>query len=150
MLLKIWFDIVGSGDLKHLKKGAHIEAIRNKDGMAGYFATYLSKQDQKQVPVAFNNVGRFWGVSKNLLDCTIKKFYGKYADIQELKRELRPMRRWYDGQKRGWSKKKKFVTTTKKFKNTTRNRGITLKVINSNLFVGELRKRDLDTSLYEE
>ena len=149
VLAKMWFDIVGSGDLKHLRRGVHVAIIRNKDGMAGYFATYLSKQDQKHVPESYSNVGRFWGSSKDLVDCTVKKFYGLHADIQELKREIRPLRRWYDKQKKSWSKKKKFVPIKNKFKSPVMNKGMSLKVINSDRYVYELRKRRLDFSLYE-
>jgi hypothetical protein len=148
VLASMWFDIVGSGDAKHLKRGVHVGVIRSKEKMAGYFATYLSKQDQKLVPETFQNVGRFWGASRNLLTCTVKKYYGNPEDIKALKKQMRPMRRWHNGQKRSWSKKKKFKV--KGLKNNFVKRGVAFKVINSNLFIDELRKRNMDTSLYEE
>lgn len=147
VLANMWFDIVGSGDIKHLKRGVHVSAIRSKERMASYFATYLSKQDQKLVPEAFQNVGRFWGASRNLLDCTIKKFYGTPDDIQVLKKQMRPIRRWHNAQKRSWSKKRKFKV--KAIKNRFVKRGAGFKVINSNLFTDELKRRNLDTTLYE-
>ena len=147
VLAKMWFKIVGSGDLKHLKRGVHVAPIRSKDGMAKYFATYLSKQEQKHVPIEYQNVGRFWGSSLDLLECTIKKYYGNGEDIQTLKKQLRPIRRWFDGKKRSWSKKRKF--TGKVFKNKFVRRGTSFKVIYMDLFVNELKSRGLDISLYE-
>lgn len=148
-LAKMWFKIVGSGDLKHLKRGVHVAPIRSKEGMAKYFATYLSKQEQKHVPLAYQNVGRFWGSSQDLLKCVVKKFYGNTEDIQALKKQLRPVRRWFDSMKRMWSKKRKFVGG-KRYKNKFVRRGASFKVINSDVFVQELKKRGMDTSLYEE
>ncbi len=146
-LAKMWFDIVGSGDVKHLRRGVHVEVIRSKDKMASYFVTYITKQDQKQVPEEYKNVGRFWGSSQNILTCTVKKFYGNMEDIRELKKQLRPMRRWFDGKKRSWSKQRPFKS--KKFVNKYIRRGVAFKIINTNIFIDELKKRGLDTSLYE-
>ncbi len=147
-LAKMWYKIVGSGDLKHLKHGVHVEKIRSKNGMAKYFADYISKLDQKTVPVEYQNVGRFWGCSHDLLECTIKKFYGNGEDIQTLKKQLRPMRRWFDGQKRLWSKTRRFAGK-KVYKNKFVRRGASFKVVNSDSFVNELKSRGLDVSLYE-
>ena len=148
-LLAMWYAIVGSGDIKHLRHGAHVKKIRTKEGMRHYFASYLSKQDQKTVPVEYHNVGRFWGYSLSLMECTVKKFYGNPEDIQQLKRELRPMRKWYDAQKRGWTKKKS--TGAKKFHRNPHlnHRGSKVKVVNSDKFIDELKKRGLDKELYE-
>lgn len=148
VLAKMWYKIVGSGDLKHLKRGVHVAPIRSKDGMAKYFATYLSKQEQKHVPKEYQNVGRFWGCSLDLLECTIKKYYGNGEDIQILKKQLRPIRRWFDGKKRSWSNKRKF-TGVKGYKNKFVRCGASFKVIYMDLFVNELKSRGLDISLYE-
>lgn len=147
-LSKMWYAIVGSGDEKHLKRGVHVAPILNKDGMAGYFAQYLSKQEQKIVPEEFKNVGRFWGASRDLLECTIKKYYGNLEDIWELKKQMRPLRRWYEAQKRSWSKRKAYKK--KPFKNKYLRPGVAFKVINSNLFVREYESRKMDVSLFRE
>lgn len=39
------------------------EAIRKADGAARYMLKYATKAEQKLVPIHFQNVGRFWGVS---------------------------------------------------------------------------------------
>ncbi len=58
-----WYEIVGSGDEKHLRAGAAWEVIEKPDGAARYVAKESYKTFQKVVPVGFRNVGRFWGVS---------------------------------------------------------------------------------------
>jgi len=58
-----WFEIVGSGDLKHLSAGTQA-AIADTD-CGRYFAYGVksmgSKEYQNQVPEGFEKVGRFWG-----------------------------------------------------------------------------------------
>lgn len=56
-----WYRIVGSGDLKHLKAGTRIETFRHPPALGSYVMKYASKMEQKDVPPAFENVGRFWG-----------------------------------------------------------------------------------------
>lgn len=147
VLAKMWFDIVKSGDIKHLKRGVHVEPIRNIDAMSKYFSTYLSKQDQKLVPLEFQNVGRFWGYTHSLLECTEKKFYGNPSDIELLKKQLRTMRRWFDSKKRSWGKNK--TKTGKVFKNKFIKRGTSFKVVNSDLFINELKRRGEDTTFFD-
>lgn len=60
---KLWFDIVNSGDSKHLKAGVRVEKlIKGRKGMICYAKKYAIKQSQKEVPEIYQNVGRFWGV----------------------------------------------------------------------------------------
>ena len=61
-----WFEIVGSGDELHRKAGAAWEVIEKPDGAARYVAKESYKTFQKQVPKAFQNVGRFWGASRGV------------------------------------------------------------------------------------
>lgn len=42
-----------------------IEAIRERDGALRYAAKYAAKAHQKSVPANYENVGRFWGCSRN-------------------------------------------------------------------------------------
>ena len=61
-----WYEIVGSGDEKHLLAGTRVETIRKRDGAARYALKYAYKCRQKAVPPAYQNVGRFWGCSRDL------------------------------------------------------------------------------------
>lgn len=60
VLARLWYDIVGSGDEKHLEAG--VQAVKAKGDLRAYFLKrYFQKGDQKQVPPDFINPGRFWG-----------------------------------------------------------------------------------------
>lgn len=61
-----WFETVGSGDEKHLLAGTRCETIRKQDGAARYCLKYAYKTKQKCVPAAYQNVGRFWGCSRDV------------------------------------------------------------------------------------
>jgi hypothetical protein len=61
-----WFKIVKSGDDKHRLAGTRWENVRQQDGLKHYVTKYASKTYQKQVPETFQNVGRFWGVSRSI------------------------------------------------------------------------------------
>jgi hypothetical protein len=57
-----WYQIVRSGDIKHLRAGTRIEALRSVNACGAYASKYAAKQSQKVVPVEFRSVGRFWGL----------------------------------------------------------------------------------------
>lgn len=53
-----WYEVVGSGDEKHLLAGTQISRIKSWRGVMAYAAKYLGKtQDNHGLPV-----GRFWGI----------------------------------------------------------------------------------------
>jgi hypothetical protein len=55
---KAWYDIVGSGDRHHLKRGVTSDWVKSRRGASGYLAKYLGKDDQTR-PGDFT--GRYWG-----------------------------------------------------------------------------------------
>lgn len=68
-----WFEIVGSGDPKHLifTLGNYgnkpcLEPMRNPHAASYYAVKYVVKSSQKDVPEAYKNVGRFWGYGGDL------------------------------------------------------------------------------------
>lgn len=68
-----WYRIVGSGDPKHLdwhlgklSGRSCLEYVRKPHAASFYATKYASKQEQKLVPVNYNNVGRFWGTFGNM------------------------------------------------------------------------------------
>lgn len=61
-----WFHHVNSGDELHIKAGTNVERIRTQDGARRYVVKYSMKMQQKKVPKAYRNVGRFWGHSKGV------------------------------------------------------------------------------------
>lgn len=56
-----WFEIVNSGDIKHLRAGVAWEVIEESEGALRYAACHASKPHQKKVPENYQNVGAFWG-----------------------------------------------------------------------------------------
>lgn len=55
---RVWFEVVGSGDEKHLRAGTNVERVRCPNGIQSYVAGYQSKDDQTLVGV---EVGKYWG-----------------------------------------------------------------------------------------
>lgn len=53
-----WYEIVGSGDRKHLVRGVTSDWVKSRRGAVGYLAKYLGKDDQTR-PGDFT--GRYWG-----------------------------------------------------------------------------------------
>lgn len=60
-LAEAWYNVVGSGDPRHLQAGTRVERIRGEDGAARYMAKYAAKREQKTVPPGYREVGRLWG-----------------------------------------------------------------------------------------
>jgi hypothetical protein len=64
-----WYDVVGSGDKRHLLAGTRIEYLRaGRSGAISYASKYAAKVEQKAVPAGFEDVGRFWG-AVGLVSC---------------------------------------------------------------------------------
>jgi hypothetical protein len=88
-----WYDIVGSGDQSHLKAGTRIEKLKaGKKGVIVYAKKYARKQEQKEVPENYQNVGRFWGIHgvKKVLaaDVTFYKDDLRKNDVKRLQSTL--------------------------------------------------------------
>lgn len=59
---RAWFEVVGSGDEKHLAAGTRVENIRSLRGLMAYAAKYVGKIDPLQTSESMGHVGRWWGV----------------------------------------------------------------------------------------
>lgn len=60
---KMWYEVCGTDDARHLASGTKIEAFRaGRKGALSYAAKYAAKHEQKAPPKSFGWVGRFWGV----------------------------------------------------------------------------------------
>lgn len=57
-LAETWFQVVGSGDMKHLGAGTSVERIRSYRHACFYVSKYLAKVGDE---VLFDDIGRFWG-----------------------------------------------------------------------------------------
>jgi hypothetical protein len=98
-LARMWYEIVGSGDFRHYQAGTHIDWIRNPNNYGTYFAKYMTKTDQKEVPDDFINCGRMWGISRGLLQIVQYMFKTQKAGSV---RFLRMFRKWNAAQIRAW------------------------------------------------
>jgi hypothetical protein len=87
-----WYKVVGSWDEKHLRAGTGISTIRSKGELYGYLSSYIKKLDQKIPPEGFEDVGRFWGSSRNLL---IRDIYKMREQYFKLVRSIKLVRNWY-------------------------------------------------------
>ena len=87
-----WYKIVGSRDEKHLRAGTGIDYIKSSGQLYGYLSNYVKKLEQKTPPEDFENVGRFWGASRNLLTFELYQKIGHYYKLSLM---IRLIRRWY-------------------------------------------------------
>ena len=70
LVSRIWYDVVGSGDSKHLRAGTEIEPIRSLRGVKAYASKrYMGKELSSdflrvcsETVSGWVNPGRFWGV----------------------------------------------------------------------------------------
>lgn len=82
-LSRKWFDVVGSGDEKHLRAGTQQAKLRKAHAIAAYVAKYASKAKQKEVPEGYKNVGRFWGAWGVFRLVQAEVMYGEMVDVAE-------------------------------------------------------------------
>lgn len=91
-LSRVWYRIVESQDEKHLKAGTGVESIKSKNHLYGYLSNYIKKLNQETPPAGFDNVGRFWGASRNLLTF---ETYQKINHYYKLAFMIKIIRKWY-------------------------------------------------------
>jgi hypothetical protein len=92
---KNWYEVVKSGDEKHLRAGTNVQVVRTWRGVISYAAKYLGKAcifvDQQTGEVL--SVGRFWGVwSKKKPPVHLKVLVIMERQLRILRRVLRRMR----------------------------------------------------------
>jgi len=102
-----WYDIVGSGLIKHFYNGIYCAPIKSQQGYARYLASYLSKMDQKAAPAWFGKVGRFWGGSRNAFEIEKEEviFEDSMVGVAHARGCIRDVRKWRDRKLKVLSKK---------------------------------------------
>lgn len=59
---KAWFEVVGSGDERHLRAGTKVEMVNGWHEVKRYISKYLGKAiDTSDLGELWSSVGRFWG-----------------------------------------------------------------------------------------
>ncbi len=73
-LSQSWYDVVASGDEKHLRAGTRIENIRSWRGVMSYASKYTAKVID-ELPPGWESVGRMWGIiGRKNMPITIVRF----------------------------------------------------------------------------
>lgn len=57
-----WYEVVGSGDARHLNAGTEVRRVRSAKHAIWYIAKYMAKDDQSGQFNEDRDVGRFWGI----------------------------------------------------------------------------------------
>lgn len=92
-LARVWYEIVGSGDERHLRAGTQIKAAHSWRGVSSYCAKYITKlvdppdEDRK----AWVHPGRWWGKFRK--DRFPREYIDEQLTREEYARMLRPLRR---------------------------------------------------------
>lgn len=68
-----WFQVVKSGDIRHLHAGTRVERVKSLSGSRWYASKYLGKV----VPPEWGNAGRWWGIFQR-----DKLPYGKLVNVE--------------------------------------------------------------------
>lgn len=58
-LSEAWYQVVGSGDEKHLRAGTRVEPIKSSQGVMFYASKYIGKE---VLPDNWGYTGRWWGI----------------------------------------------------------------------------------------
>ncbi len=95
-----WFEVVASGDMKHLAHGTDVEMVRSSRGVRAYTGKYIAKV---QAPIEvdgvdWSRVGRWWGVryAENLPFSEV--IGGEGLSYREAAVFMRFLRRYLKGQ----------------------------------------------------
>ena len=90
-----WHELIGHN--VSLNTGVSVSTIYNHDGLI----LYLLKKSQKKVPISINNVGRFWGYTRDLSRYS-EHIIIESDDIKSLFRLMRIYRKWYERKLKSW------------------------------------------------
>lgn len=58
-LANAWYDVVGSGDERHLRAGTQVRRVRTEEAVARYISKYMAKEN---IPAGVESTGRCWGI----------------------------------------------------------------------------------------
>lgn len=115
-LSQAWYEIVGSGDERHLRAGTQIEPIRTWQGVCSYAAKYLGKitdfiHESLVTPDGEPiSIGRFWGVwNKPLWPITINEMFVPDQVANRVRRSIRKYIEKQGGQHRRLNKRCAFT-----------------------------------------
>lgn len=87
---RVWYEVVGSGDERHLRAGTRVERARSWKGVVAYVAKYMGKE------VEGEGEGRWWGVvNRAALERLISKVILKVrGEVWELLQSWLAVEEW--------------------------------------------------------
>jgi hypothetical protein len=86
-LARSWYEVVGSGDLRHLQAGTRVERVKSWRGVMSYASKYLAKLGGG---FEVEHVGRWWGVwNRGKLPVELVEVALTFKQFYELRRVLR-------------------------------------------------------------
>lgn len=94
-----WYDVVGSGDVRHLCRGADVQRVVVWEGVACYTSKYLGKEVAAgKLPAWWRGAGKWWG---KFNESAIPRFLVKEQWPWEQSYRLRRvLRKWIEVQQR--------------------------------------------------
>jgi len=91
---RTWYEVVGSGDERHLMAGTEVRRVKSWKGVMFYASKYLAKKTLEQ---GVSNPGRFWGVYRRerlpIELLTLPLTFGQFFRLRRL------LQRWAAGPK---------------------------------------------------
>ena len=77
LVARAWYEVVGTGDARHLAAGTRTERLKlGRKGCISYAKKYAKKQEQKELPDMYKSsgFGRWWGVigDRRVVEAAIK------------------------------------------------------------------------------
>jgi hypothetical protein len=94
-LSETWFEVVGSGDERHLRAGTQVQRVESWRRVIGYAAKYLAKEICELPATWQAGVGRWWGVHNR--KCARREAMQIELQGQEFYRVRRVLRRLVGG-----------------------------------------------------
>jgi hypothetical protein len=92
---KAWYDVVGSGDPRHLAAGVEVRRVRSFRAAIGYASKYLAKVSVEECAAGGSETGRMWGVfGREFLPVQMVQVVLDWAQFYGMRRL---MRRWLEG-----------------------------------------------------
>ena len=102
-LSQAWYEVVGSGDTRHLAAGTRIDPVKDKERVATYMLGYLKKRIQKDVPEGYENVGRFWTSNLKVPEQITGEHVRRFRTEAELLAYIEPLVTRYKQTMAEWS-----------------------------------------------
>jgi len=102
-LSRVWYNVVGSDDPRHLAAGTQVQEVRNEENAVAYLFKYIVKEDRSGNRVC---TGRIWGVRNR--KCCPTALAHHTIETVEFYSTRRQLRRWLEGRlgrKVTWSRR---------------------------------------------